>query len=149
MNSSVWRDVRSRNRGQSGSGDMIVGLRDGNRIWRVSPDRQDNPPPPTLPTEFDGERSRGQAFLNSVQTYMRLCPNSFHSNQVKITWTLSYMKSGRAAKWAAQVFRWEEENGGYSKFLDWDKFWMEFWKDFCPAHSDTAAINTLESTSYY
>ena len=59
------------------------------------------PPPPTLPTEFDGERSRGQAFLNSVQTYMRLCPDPFHSDQVKITWTLSYMKSGRAAKWAA------------------------------------------------
>ena len=27
------------------------------------------PPPPALPTEFDRERSRGQAFLNSVQTY--------------------------------------------------------------------------------
>ena len=80
------------------------------------------PPPPALPTEFDGERSRGQAFLNSVQTYMCLCPDSFHSDQVKITWTLSYMKSGRAAKWVAQVFRWEEENGGYSKFLDWDEF---------------------------
>ena len=26
---------------------------------------------------------------------------------------------------------------------------MEFQKDFCPAHSDTSAINTLESTSYY
>ena len=26
---------------------------------------------------------------------------------------------------------------------------MEFRKDFCPAHSDAAAINTLESTSYY
>ena len=39
MNSSVWRDVRSRNRGQSGSEDMIVRLRDGNRIWRVSPDK--------------------------------------------------------------------------------------------------------------
>ena len=38
MNSSVWRDVRSWNRGRSGSGDMIVGLHDGNRIWRVSPD---------------------------------------------------------------------------------------------------------------
>ena len=80
---------------------------------------------------------------------MRLCPDSFHSNQVKITWTLSYMKSGRAAKWVARVFRWEEENGGYSKFLDWDEFRMEFRKDFCPTHSDTAAINTLESTSYY
>ena len=103
----------------------------------------------TLSTEFDGERSRGQAFLNSVQTYMCLCPDSFHSNQVKITWTLSYMKSGRAAKWVARVFRWEEENRGYSKFLDWDEFRMEFRKDFCPAHSDAAAINTLESTSYY
>ena len=38
MNLSVWRDVRSQNGGQSGSGDVIVGLRDGNRIWRVSPD---------------------------------------------------------------------------------------------------------------
>ena len=26
---------------------------------------------------------------------------------------------------------------------------MEFWKDFCPAHSNTKAINTLESTNYY
>ena len=50
------------------------------------------PPPPALPTEFDGDRSRGQAFVNSVQTYMHLCPDSFHSDQVKITWTLSYMK---------------------------------------------------------
>ena len=80
------------------------------------------PPPPALPTEFDGERSRGQAFLNSVQTYMWICPDSFHSDQIKITWTLSYMKSGRAAKWAAQIFRWEEENGGYCKFLDWEEF---------------------------
>ena len=26
---------------------------------------------------------------------------------------------------------------------------MDFRKDFCPAHSNAAAINTLESTSYY
>ena len=107
------------------------------------------PPPPTLPTEFDGEQSRGQAFLTSIQTYICLCPDSFHSNQVKITWALSYMKSGRAAKWAARIFRWEEENRGYSKFLDWDEFRMEFRKDFCPTHADASAISTLESTSYY
>ena len=74
---------------------------------------------------------------------------SFHSDQIKITWTLSYMKSGRAAKWAAQVLKWEEDNGGYSRFLDWDEFQTEFWKDFFPAHSDMAAINKLESVSYY
>ena len=38
LNSSVWRDVRGRDGGRSRSRDMIVGLHDGNRIWRVSPD---------------------------------------------------------------------------------------------------------------
>ena len=59
------------------------------------------------------------------------------------------MKSSRAAKWAARIFKWEEDHEGYSKFLDWDEFWVAFRKDFCPAHSDTAAINKLESTSYF
>ena len=34
MNSSVWRDVRSWN----GSRSRIVGLHEGNRVWRLSPD---------------------------------------------------------------------------------------------------------------
>ena len=38
MNSSVWRDIRGQSGGRSRSRDVIVGLRDGNRIWRVSPD---------------------------------------------------------------------------------------------------------------
>ena len=59
------------------------------------------------------------------------------------------MKSERAAKWAEQIFQWEEKHGGYLKFLNWEEFHKEFRKDFCPAHSDIAAINKLESTSYY
>ena len=59
------------------------------------------------------------------------------------------MKSGRAAKWAKRIFQWEEKNGGYPKFLDWEEFRKEFRKDFCPSHSDVAAINKLESTTYY
>ena len=59
------------------------------------------------------------------------------------------MKSGRAAKWAEWIFLWEEKHEGYSKFLDWEEFCKEFWKDFCLAHSDVTAINKLESTSYY
>ena len=35
MNSSVWRDVRSWNGSRSG----IVELCEGNRVWRVSPDK--------------------------------------------------------------------------------------------------------------
>ena len=41
------------------------------------------------------------------------------------------------------------KNRGYPKFLDWEEFRKEFQKDFCPAHSDIAAINKLESTAYY
>ena len=59
------------------------------------------------------------------------------------------MKSRRAAKWAKQIFQWEEKNGSYPKFLDWEEFHKEFRKYFCPAHSDVAAINKLESTTYY
>src|ERR1700761_6843103 len=44
------------------------------------------PPPPALPSEYNGDRSRGQAFLTSCQTYIRLCPESFPDEQTKITW---------------------------------------------------------------
>ena len=56
------------------------------------------PPPPALPTEFDGDQTCGQVFLNSCQTYIHLCSDSFPSDKIKITWVLSYMKSGRAEK---------------------------------------------------
>ena len=59
------------------------------------------------------------------------------------------MKSGQAAKWATHVFKWEEENAGDSRFLDWDNFELEFCKEFCPANSEATAINKLESTTYH
>ena len=61
------------------------------------------------------------------------------------------MKTARAAKWAAQVFRWEEreKNKDRNRFLDWDDFWSKFWKEFCPSYTDTAAINKLESMAYF
>ena len=106
------------------------------------------PPPPALPNEYDGDHSKGQAFLTSRQMYICLCLNSFPEEQVKITWVLSYMKSRWAAKWAERIFQWEERNGGYSKFPNWEEFRKEFQRDFCPAHSDVMAINKLESTGY-
>jgi hypothetical protein len=64
---------------------------------------------------------------------------------------MSYMKSGRAAKWTARIFRWEElpENYECYKFFDWEDFRDEFKKEFTPAHADSLAINRLESTAYY
>ena len=61
------------------------------------------------------------------------------------------MKSGRAQKWTARIFRWEQqpENSGANKFFDWEDFHNEFRKEFTPAHSDALAINRLESATYY
>ena len=46
------------------------------------------PPPsracPATPLDFDGDHSRGMAFLNSCQTYIRLCPSEFPDEQTKI-----------------------------------------------------------------
>ena len=70
---------------------------------------------------------------------------------MKIIWAMSYMKSGRVAKWTAHIFRWEElsENKGCLKFLDWEDFRNKFKKEFTPAHADSLAINRLDSTAYY
>ena len=108
-------------------------------------------PKPATPPEFDGDRKKGLTFLHSCQTYIRLCPEEFRDEQTKIVWAMSYMKSGRAAKWTARIFRWEElpENIGCPKFLDWEDFREEFKKEFTPAHADSLAINRLESSAYY
>jgi hypothetical protein len=108
---------------------------------------------PANPPEFNRDRSKCLAFLNSCQTYARLCPEEFPDDQTKIIWAMSYMKADRAQKWTAQVFRWEQqadsENSGQNKFLDWEDFREEFRKEFTPSHADTLAINRLESNGYY
>ena len=115
-----------------------------------APRKTRQPKPVTLP-EFDRDRKKGLTFLNSCQTYIRLCPKEFCDEQTKIIWAMSYMKSGQAAKWTACIFRWKElsENEGCPKFLDWEDFWNKFKKEFTPAHADSLAINRLESMAYY
>jgi hypothetical protein len=106
---------------------------------------------PATPPDFDGDRSKGLAFLNSCQTYIRLCPTEFPDEQTQIVWAMSYMKTGRAQKWTARIFRWEQqpENAKSTKFFGWSDFRDEFRKEFTPAHADALAINKLESSAYY
>ena len=42
------------------------------------------PPPPALPSEYNGNHSKGQAFLTLCQTYICLCPDSFPGNTSKL-----------------------------------------------------------------
>jgi hypothetical protein len=106
---------------------------------------------PANPPEFDGEQTKGLAFLNSCQTYARLCLEEFPDDQTKIIRAMSYMKAGRAQKWTARIFCWEQlqENVGQNKFLDWEDFREEFRKEFTPSHADALAINRPELNGYY
>ena len=103
---------------------------------------------PSPPSDFDGDCSAGKAFLTSCRTYIRLCSEAFDDDFVKIVWAMSYMKIGRASRWATQEFEMEVRNGRF-RFLDWLDFEEEFWKDFLPLNAEAAAINTLETTGYF
>jgi Retrotransposon gag protein/Zinc knuckle len=104
---------------------------------------------PALPPDFSGDRAAGKAFLNACRTYIRLCPEAFEDDEsVKILWAMSYMKTGRAARWASRELEAEAREGNL-RFLDWPDFEDEFRKDFLPLDAEAAAINTLETTAYF
>jgi hypothetical protein len=105
---------------------------------------------PSVPTDFDGDRAKGKAFLMSCRTYIRLCPEAFADDDVKIVWALSYMKSGRAGRWAAREFEYEAKSESNNlRFLDWVDFEQQFRKDFTPLNEEATAINVLETTAYF
>ncbi|HEX9428860.1 MAG TPA: hypothetical protein VF944_00630 [Candidatus Bathyarchaeia archaeon] len=66
----------------------------------------------------------------------------------KVVWAMSYMKSGRANRWATRVFE-QEAKTGRLHFLDWDDFEDKFRKDFMLLDAEAAAINVLETTAYF
>ena len=138
--------------------DLLISRTPSEPTTVIPPIIPEIPPPsishkirPATPPDFDGDRTKGLAFLNSCQTYIRLCSEDFQNEQIQIVWAMSYMKTGRAEKWAARIFWWEQDpaNQGKAKFSSWEGFRVEFKNEFCPSHVDSAAINHLESTAYF
>jgi len=103
---------------------------------------------PSAPSEFNGNRSAGKVFLTSCRTYICLCPESFEDDLTKVIWAMSYMKAGRAGHWANCEFE-HEAKSGHLCFIDWVDFEEEFRKDFMSLDSEAAAVNVLETTSYF
>ncbi len=105
---------------------------------------------PSVPPDFDGDRSKGKVFLTSCRTYIRLCPEAFDDEPTKIVWAMSYMKSGWAGHWASREFELEASSeDGQLRFFDWPDFEEEFKKDFTPLDAEATAVNILETSSYF
>ena len=103
---------------------------------------------PSTPSEFDGDRAKGKAFLTSCRTYIRLCPEAFEDEVQQIVWAMSYMKTSRAGRWAAREFELEAEKGKL-RFRKWPDFEDEFRKGFTPLNEEAEAVNILETSAYH
>ena len=103
---------------------------------------------PATPSEFDGDRIKGRAFLNSCRLYISLCDEQFRDEQAQIHWALSFMKSGRAALYANRILR-KEALDDLPAFFQWRDFERDFVSKFCQKDEATAAMTKLESTRYY
>lgn len=103
---------------------------------------------PGVPPDYDGDRTRGKAFLTSCRTYIRLVPDAFPDEPTKIIWAMSFMKNSRAARWAERALE-SEASTGVLPWVDWLDFEDDFRKYFTPPNAAAAAINTLEGTNYF
>jgi len=103
---------------------------------------------PSFPPKFSGDQAAGKAFLTSCQTYIRLCPKVFEDDLTKIVWAMLYMKTGRTTRWATREFEQEAKTSCLC-FLDWLDFKDEFQKNFMLLNLEAAAINVLETATYF
>jgi hypothetical protein len=103
---------------------------------------------PVTPNDFDGDRLKGWAFLNSCRLYISLCKSQFQDDQAKIHWALAFMESGRAALHANHIL-WRETMETFLVFVSWKGFELDFISKFCLKNEATAALTKLESTWYY
>jgi len=100
------------------------------------------------PPDFFGERSSGQAFLNSCTLYLRLAPDQFTCDEEKIFWTLAFFKDGHAVKWSENLFCQEADTGIFP-IQSWVDFEQQFRSQFFPVNAEADAINALEGSLYY
>jgi Retrotransposon gag protein/Zinc knuckle len=103
---------------------------------------------PSPPNEFNGDQSKGRAFINSCELYIRLVPQQFADEVTMVHWALTFMKSGRAALFSQRVLR-SEERTGFSKYYDWKSFRKAFLAEFCPKNETQLALAKLETSAYH
>jgi hypothetical protein len=103
---------------------------------------------PASPDNFDGDRSKGHAFLTSCELYLSLTGSDYPNEQSRIHWALSFFKSGHAATFAERIVR-QEMRTGVMAFADWTDFTSKFRSTFCPENEATSALMRLESDRYF
>ncbi|GLB45972.1 hypothetical protein LshimejAT787_4600030 [Lyophyllum shimeji] len=104
---------------------------------------------PAPPDSFDGEREKGRVFFNSCDLYMSLTPDAFPDEQTRINWVLSYMKGGRAARFAAHTLRYPNSHGGSPVSAPTRSSARSSSRKFCPRDEKRKAATTFETGAQF
>jgi hypothetical protein len=103
---------------------------------------------PSPPVEFSGDCSKGRAFLNSCELYIRLAPHQFENDAAKITWAYLYMKTGHTAFFVDRMLHYEARSFSPC-YVDWVNFRMAFMDEFFPKNERQHALTRLETSAYH
>ncbi|GLB33359.1 hypothetical protein LshimejAT787_0102430 [Lyophyllum shimeji] len=80
---------------------------------------------------------------------MSLAPDAFSDEQTRINWALSYMKGGRAARFAIRALRHPNSHGVAPRFRSYAELRTQFIVEFCPWDKKRKAATTLETSAYH
>ncbi|KIJ40789.1 hypothetical protein M422DRAFT_256209 [Sphaerobolus stellatus SS14] len=94
---------------------------------------------PSNSSDFNGDREKGQSFLNSCSLYFSIAGYAFRNEQARISWALTYFKTDQAAGFADRILR-TQSCMGKPYFANWAAFELEFKKRFMPRNRQVTAI---------
>ncbi|KAG5634217.1 hypothetical protein DXG03_006056 [Asterophora parasitica] len=101
---------------------------------------------PSLSPIYDRAHGTGHDFINACNLYVGLYPEQFYDNHITISWALTFMQQGQAAKFVVHVFQF----GGTKKFFwDWDQFISIFVDEFYEPNKVVNALLVLKLSTYY
>ncbi|GLB44521.1 putative retrotransposable element tf2 155 kda protein type 1-like [Lyophyllum shimeji] len=103
-------------------------------------------PRPLTPSTARGRKGGFHQFLRSLHVPH---PDAFPDEQTRINWVLSYMKGGRAARFAARTLRYPNSHGGVPRFGTYAEFRTQFIAEFCPRDEKRKAATTFETSAYH
>ena len=111
------------------------------------PSQRDPKVKAALPEAYNGDRSKGEAFLQTARLYLELTEMNSLSFDTQILWILSYMKSDRALTWAKDEIACIRNSR--PTYANWQEFEQAFRLKFFPHNELETARTILEGSSYW
>ena len=102
---------------------------------------------PARPDTFSGDRSKGKDWLRTILHYMELRPRDFPSDEVRIGWTISFFKEGRANGFAQEAYDYKDSHEDKWQWATWTEFLTVFQSEFYVQEAETSSNSKLRTTT--